>query len=139
MSLANRGKKAEDLLQAQLKLLSSMADTHFFRFPDARAGSAKEAPADFSVLRRGKLYLLECKEVAHDYRLPVGNLSPEQVARMTRWTLAGAEAHVLIYHSTLKAWRSQPVAYYTPRPTGSWNFSEQPTQTLKELLSCLLC
>jgi penicillin-binding protein-related factor A (putative recombinase) len=90
--------------------------------------------ADFLLVSRGKVTLLEVKEVAHDFRLPVGNFKPENRARMRLFQLAGADCQVLIYHSTTKQWRSLPLDYFGTQSTGSWDLREVPLTTLKETL-----
>lgn len=131
---ANRGKVAEKLVKRQLEKLSLQSNTASYRLPDAHAGSFQATLADFLLVHKGVMYLLEVKETQHDYRLPVANYSPDQVARMRRFQLAGAEAHVLIYHANLSKWRTAPVDYFLTREGGSWDLRNLPLQELENIL-----
>lgn len=133
-SPTNRGKVAEKLVKKELDKLSLQSDTASFRLPDAHAGSFQTTLADFLLLHRGVMHLLEVKETQHDYRLPHGNYSPDQVARMRRFQLAGAEAHVLIYHSGIGKWRTAPVDYFLERTGGSWDLRGLPLRELPDIL-----
>jgi penicillin-binding protein-related factor A (putative recombinase) len=133
-SPADRGKQAEKEVKKILTKLSLRSDTAFIRLPDARAGSYQTALCDFQLLYQGTLYLLEVKETKHNYRLPHGNYSHDQVARMRRWQLAGAEAHVLIYHTELNKWRTAPVDYFLDRTGGSWDLRDLDLMELDQIL-----
>ena len=135
MSAANRGKEGEALLQKHLALLNSAIDTAFYRMPDARSGSMKVALADFLMMRRGKLALIECKQVAHDFRLPHGNFDKAQVARQRIWKAAGCDSIVLIYHSTTGKWRGYDIDRFITREGGSWDLRDSPESTLAILLA----
>lgn len=135
MTTANRGKQAETLLKLYLTKLAKQADTVFYRLPDMHAGNRSPTIADFLLLNKGQLFLLECKQVNHATRLPHGNFSPDQVARMRTWSLAGASAIVLIYHTPLDAWRGLPLDHFLDRSQGgSWDLSHIPTVKLEDLL-----
>ena len=133
-SKANRGKGAEDAVKASLAKLSEQGHTTFLRLPDARAGSFQKALCDFVLLHKGLLHLLEVKEVAHDCRLPHGNFDSGQVAKMRRWKLAGAEAFVLVYHSTTQRWRFADVDFFVDRTGGSWDLRKLPEYALVDIL-----
>jgi penicillin-binding protein-related factor A (putative recombinase) len=133
-SPADRGKTAEKEVKKVLTKLSLRSDTAFERLPDARAGSFQTAMCDFIMTHKGTMFLLEVKEVAHDYRLPHGNYSKDQVARMRRWQLAGAKAFVLIYHTKLSKWRVAPVDYFVERTGGSWDLRNLGLQNLEDIL-----
>lgn len=133
-SPANRGKVAEKLVKKFLDKLSLNSNTASHRFPDARAGSFQATLADFVLVHKGTMYLLEVKEVQHAYRLPHGNLGLDQVARMRRFQLAGAEAHLLVYHSGLGKWRTAPVDYFLTREGGSWDLRNLPVRELEDIL-----
>lgn len=135
MTTANRGKVAESLLKVHFTKLAKQADTVFYRLPDAHSGNRSPTLADFLLLNKGQLYLIECKQVNHAARLPYGNFSPDQVARMRMWTLAGATAIVLIYHTPLDAWRGLPLDHFLDRSQGgSWDLSNIPTVKLEDLI-----
>jgi hypothetical protein len=123
--IGRRGKWAEGRLKKFLKDQEVHNSTHY-RFPDARAGSFTVTPCDFMFMREGKLTLLEVKEVEHAHRLPHRNFSPDQVARMRVWALAGANANVIVFHSTLNQWRVIPIYYFLQRDAGSWSLTEYP-------------
>jgi len=133
-SPADRGKQAEKEVKKVLTKLSLRSDTAFIRLPDARAGSFQTALCDYQLMHKGTLYLLEVKETKHNYRLPHGNYSTDQVARMRRWQLAGAEAHVLILHKELNKWRTAPVDYFLDREGGSWDLRNLELLNLDDIL-----
>lgn len=128
---ADRGKTAEKDVRTYLEKLALHKDYVWHRFPDARSGSRAEAPADFMLLVRKKLVLLEVKEVAHDYRLPHDNFDTGQIARMTRFQMAGATAYVFVLHSTTGMWRAAPVSRFANREGGSWDLSDLPACSLE--------
>ena len=138
--IGDRGKTAERLVKKKLASLEAANFCHA-RWPDRRAGSFVAALADFLVMRSSRLTLLEVKETQHEFRLPYGSFGDEQIARMRMWHLAGAQAHILVYSSTLKVWRAEDVDWFftnkilkteVGKPIGSWNLSEVPTTTLDE-------
>lgn len=135
--IGQRGKWAEGRLKAHFKKLENATAAHF-RFPDARSGSLQTAPADFAFLRDGKLYLIEVKEVHHDFRLPHGNFRSDQVARMRLWEAAGATSLVLIFHSTTAKWRVLPASFFVERHGGSWDLSRFPLMDEKSAFTALL-
>lgn len=106
-----RGKYAETQVKNRLKKLESSSVVHH-RFPDARAGSFTATLSDFMILKNGKLTLLEVKETQHARRLPYLNFNAAQIAKMRMWKAAGAQAHVLIFHSTEKLWRVGDVEWF---------------------------
>lgn len=132
---ANRGKYAESLLKNHFTRLAKQIDTVFHRLADARAGSFAPALADFLLLNKGQLYLIECKQVNHTHRLPHGSFNERQVASMRTWQLAGAQAIILIYHTPLDAWRGLPLDHFLDRSQGgSWDLSHIPTVKLEDLI-----
>lgn len=131
----NRGKQAETLLKAHFAKLAKQADTAFYRLPDAHSGAFTPTLADFLLLNKGQLYLIECKQVNHTHRLPYANFKDSQVARMRVWGLAGAKPIVLIYHTPLDAWRGLPLDHFLDRSQGgSWDLSHTPTVKLEDLI-----
>lgn len=133
-SPADRGKVAEGKVKTALEKLAKQADTAFYRLPDARAGSMKETLADFLVCSKNRMYLLEVKETEHEYRLPHGNFTTDQVARMRRFEMAGALSFVMVYHSTLEMWRYGRIELFRERVGGSWDLRNLPLLTLDEVL-----
>ena len=131
-----RGKASEKQVSAALSTFDGRQDTTWWRVPDARAGSLQPALADFLLLHRQHLILIEVKEVAHAFRLPFHNFDVGQVARMRRFKLAGAHSFVLTYFKPLKKWRCVEIDWFTVRPEGaSWDFREFPAVDLKEILN----
>lgn len=125
---ALRGKYAEGHIRAQLKKLAdSRSDLDFDRLQDAhsaRGHFSTPQAGDFLVIHKGVPFYLEVKEVAHDYRLPVGNFGLDQRARMRKKVLAGAKAIVLVYFSNLKVWRVAGLDYFGLQSTGSWDMRD---------------
>lgn len=125
-SQANKGKSLESRFKALCEVYEGKAKFSAHRFPDAHAGSRVPTLADFQTLYAGKLRLVECKEVAFDHRLPHKNFRSDQVARMRKWQLAGAESWVLIHHTTGNFYRVLPVDRFLDRSTGgSWKFTAE--------------
>lgn len=121
-SAANRGKASEDVFKKWAKAKSdSTFDFAFYRYPDAHAGSLVSAPADFMIMHKGLMSLIEIKEINHEFRLPVKNFRPDQVARMRKFALAGAGGLVLIYFKPVGKWRAVPVDYFLNPEGASWN------------------
>lgn len=140
-----RGKKLESDFRAVCKKFAMKANFDFHRYPDAKAGSMVDAPADFHTLRSGLLRVIECKETEHLNRLPYANFDSGQVARMRRAILAGAEGWVIIHHTKDKLYRALPVERFYERAekgsgVGSWFFEagEGLTSTKLEILAKLI-
>lgn len=73
--------------------------------------------------------VIEVKEVAHAYRLPVQNFGIDQVGRMQIRALAGSEPLVLVCFrppDEKPCWRTAPLEFFQERPSkaGSWDFRE---------------
>lgn len=122
MDTTNRGKLAEDILLKHLQLLSKNAECIHMRIPDAHGGALAPKPGDFLHMKAGELFLIECKSVMHEYRLPYKNVDPGQVARLRRWALAGAKSYIMIYHANVDKWRVRPADHFVERPFSSWDF-----------------
>ena len=132
---SNRGKTAEDLLKKAFAEMSTRTDTAFYRLPDARSGSWQATLADFLVGQQGRAFLVECKEVEHDYRLPHGNFGVDQVARLRMFQSTRAYSSVvLIYHSRLELWRAYNVERFVVREGGSWDLRDTEPKPLKQIL-----
>jgi Holliday junction resolvase len=137
MTTTNRGKIAEGQVK---KILSSITRQDFAwnRLPDAHAGSRQPTLADFLLVNRGMPILLEVKETAHDFRLPVGNFKLENRARMRIFQLAGAKCVILIHHSKTKVWRCIGLDYFGTQDTGSWDLRSTSELNLKEAIELCL-
>lgn len=135
---SNRGKVAEAKVLKELKLLSSLVNFDFERITDAyssRGGSTVSRPGDFLAFQSGKAFVLEIKEMAHDYRLPKGNFKQDQRARMLKRHYAGCHCHVLIYSTTAQLWWCLPITYFGSEATGSWDLRDLPTNSIRGHMS----
>ena len=139
-TVGTRGKYAETQVKKKLASLESARQSSY-RVPDARSGSFAVALADFLIMRDGRMTLLEVKEVAHDFRLSHTNLGLDQIARMRMWASAGAQADVLVYHSTTKLWRTAEIHWFHEnyrkvdgdgKKVGSWDLRSLEHVTLDE-------
>lgn len=131
---ADRGKDAESIINKVLIKLALRADTAFYRLPDARAGSRRPTLSDYFMMHKGVTFLLEVKEIEHEYRLPHKNFEKDQVARMRRFKFAGAKTYVLIYHSTLDKWRCSELDFFEAREGGSWDLRSLELQDLHDII-----
>lgn len=133
---ADRGKKTENEVHKLLKAWEAAQPCREFnRLIDTRAAGrvVKAAAADFDFFqgptrqRHGSQHgLIEVKEVKHDFRLPVKNVS--QLPRLVRRAQCGGYCVVLIFHSTTKLWRAVPALYlHENRDGASWDLRGQPT------------
>lgn len=132
--VGERGKWAEKEVS---KALSTCArtDLAFHRMPDARAGSMKATLADFLLLVRGTMILLEVKEVNHSFRIPHGNFDKDKVARMRRFQLAGARSIVVMYFKPEDKWRCAPLDFFLTREGGSWDMRPFELQPLSNIIN----
>lgn len=135
-SAADRGKGAETKVRDRLNVLANAADVAFWRPPDLRAGSMQPALCDFLVMYKGRLTLLEVKETAKDGVLPCANFSSDQVARMQKWRLAGANSMVLVLCTKTGMWRALALDRFIQRPSkyGSWDLKDVTPNTLEHWL-----
>lgn len=134
---SNRGKVAEGKVKKELELLSTLANFDFERIVDSyssRGGASASRPGDFLAFQAGVPFLLEVKEVAHDFRLPRGNFKTDQRGRMMKRHYAGCLCYVLIYSSTTGLWRMLPITYFGTETTGSWDLSTVPATDLRSLM-----
>ena len=141
MTTANRGKSAESALSSLLSKLSAKhSDFCIERIADAyssRGALATPRAGDFVVYTKGKNFLIELKEVKHDFRLPKPNFKRDQRARMKVRQLAGSICFVLVHHSTTDTWRDIPLDYFGTEETGSWDLSSFPTINLNDIVEKL--
>jgi penicillin-binding protein-related factor A (putative recombinase) len=142
MSEANRGKVGEGKLDKEFKKLDlSLPNFTYERIYDARSSMGKMANprcGDFVLYHQGRNLLLEVKEVAHDYRLPVGNFELDQRARMRKRQIAGSICGVIVYHSTTEVWRLMPLDWFGTLNKGSWDFRNTRAYTMPDLLQGLI-
>lgn len=105
MPKPNAGKWAEKEVQTWLNAASTQAhDFSWHRFPDAKAarGALAAQPADYLVVERGNVYLVEVKETAQTNRLPKAKVS--QWSSLKKFYWAGAVVVVLVYMSAIDKW-----------------------------------
>lgn len=142
-TVGTRGKWAEGKVKdVLLKLETSDAKFTFNRVQDAHAAGGRfvAQAGDFQAFRflNGvrRNFLIEIKEVAHDFRLSYNNFTGDKVARMWKRSLAGSECLVFVYHTTSKVWREVPFEVFLSRPitAGSWDLSTYPTGSISNLL-----
>lgn len=127
---ADRGKWAEkEVAKVLAHYNSKYSKFAFDRLPDARAarGALKAQLCDFIAIHGGHppmFYMVEVKEVKHDYRLPRDKVS--QLPRMRAWSMAGGLGVILVFHSTIQKWRGIELGDLEGNPP-SWDLSEHPT------------
>lgn len=143
---ANRGKVAEAAVKKFLKdTEGAIMEFTFNRCLDAHAAGGKfpAQAGDFQAFYKFDLplgesgfisrmgmptisrnFIIEVKEVKHDFRLPHGNYSTDKVARVSKRVLAGTEAIVVVLHTTTKTWRAVPFAFFQTRAGGSWDLRQ---------------
>lgn len=146
MTAANRGKVSEARIKAHLKGLSeSYANFSYERVYDAHAagGRAQAQAGDFRAFHRyeeiyapdsliravSRNWVIEVKEVGHDYRLAHKNFGEDKVARMQKAALSGREPVVVVYHTATKLWRIVPFEVFLTRTGGSWNLTPYEAMT----------
>ncbi len=143
MSQGQRGKFAESKVRDALNVLAQQSDFNFMRLPDARAGSFVPTTADFLVGNNGVGWMLEVKEVQHEFRLPRHNYPTEQRSRVRMWEMAGFRSLVVVgflplkgavYRADRRMWRMNSLKYFTGDDTSSWDMRDQPLLTLAEAL-----
>lgn len=162
-SSSNRGKSAEKQVRDILDGFNTrVAGFCFNRVPDAHmAGGRFPAQAgDFQAFRliktgssamdfgrRGmcatddgseltfsRNFIIEVKEVKHDFRLPSKNYSEDKVARVQKRVWAGTEAVVAVLHTTTGLWRLVPFAVFTERKP-SWDLTAHPHVDIETALA----
>jgi len=147
---ANRGKSAERIVREILDGFNTRVagfcfnrnlDAHAAggRFP-AQAGDYQAFYLDKDgylekMFWRSRNFIIEVKEVAHDFRLPQKNYSADKVARVQKRVMAGTEAIVAILHTTTGLWRLVPFALFTGERPTSWVLSEYPYVDIESALA----
>lgn len=138
----NRGKYAEGKTRDYLKLLETqLAGFTFNRVQDAHSAGGRFTPqaGDFQAFHlqadRSRNFIIEVKEVAHDFRLPHKNYSEDKVARVQKRAMAGTECLVLVCHTTTKLWRAVPFDVFRTRTGGSWDLRTEPVVDYKAALA----
>lgn len=160
---ANRGKQAEKEIRAILNDMNRLnVGFTFDRVPDAHAAGGRFQPlaGDYQAFVKGSYavsqgdtgytllwapggegapasrnFLIEVKEVKHDFRLPHKNYSEDKVARVQKRVWAGSEAIVPVLHTTTGEWRLVPFEVFTKRSGGSWDLSAYPPVDIRAALA----
>lgn len=140
-SAANRGKVAEKHVNNALKSMNDHnANFTFNRVPDAHAAGGRFQPLAgdfqaFALYQAGTLqfpepysrnFIVEVKEVKHDFRLPHKNYSEDKVGRVNKRVWAGTEAIVAVLHTTNMMWRLVPLEVFVDRAGASWDLRGFP-------------
>jgi len=134
-----RGKYAEEKVKAFLSKLEATGPSWHMRLPDARAGSFTATTGDFIWVYNSNPFMIEVKEVDHNFRLPHANFKPDQVARLRAAAYGGVLPVVLIYFTPLKLWRLVPITVFVDRSVGgSWDLSKIEPTSLQECLETYL-
>jgi len=102
---ANKGKKSETNAKKLFEQLLNDKQFVFYRCPDARQcrGRIRKQPGDFFMWYAGRSYIIEVKEVKHDFRLPKKRLT--QFPKMLRYSMAGVIPVTIVFHTTTMLWR----------------------------------
>lgn len=125
-----RGKKAEEKVNAILKRWNEKAGFAYFRLPDARAAMGRLAaqPGDFVYYHGGILDpdwsgIIEVKSTAHNFRIAKDKIS--QLATLKKLEAAGARSVILVWHTESDVWRAiDPCDLEDGVP--SWDLSRFP-------------
>jgi len=127
----SNGKIAENKVRAYLKKLATHPDHWWHRFPDAGVcrGRLPKQPADFMAMYRGRMTLLEVKEVASADKVPVSRLT--QLPKMRRFIMAGGSALFIFWHYNHRHWRVVDVRTI-PEDIGA-SLDLTPWETMEEL------
>lgn len=121
-----RGKSAEKAVEDIFKRWNEQLGFAWHRFPDARAamGRLSAQPADYLYFSRGGGGFLEVKESKHDYRIAKDKIG--QLAVLKKFLHAGADAWILVHHTTIDRWRIVS-AYELSLGQPSWVLTDFPT------------
>lgn len=92
------------------------------------------ATADGSEMTFSRNFIIEVKEVKHDFRLPQKNYDAAKVARVQKRVWAGTEAVVAVLHTTTGLWRLVPFAVFTERKP-SWDLTAYPHVDIETALA----
>lgn len=128
MAFANRGVFAEGRVQSYLEWWQAQSPVReFSRLVDSKSAgrTIKAAKADFEYFSDlPKAHgLIEVKQTEHTCRLERSKLS--QLPALRKREKCGGQSYVLVYHSTLKAWRCLSVPWLAEHgDKGSWNLHE---------------
>lgn len=145
-AIGQRGKDTEKQVEAHLNALNvRYLNFAWERLPDARAagGRLKAQICDYLAWwsycsgETGRdvhvSYVIEAKEIAHDYRLPRDKLP--QIPRMRKVVRAGALGIVIVHHTSNDTWRVIPLEAFKGEAPPSWDLRPyRAHETLQEAL-----
>lgn len=98
-------------------------------------------PNDVKGYHFSRNFIIEAKELKHDFRLPAKNYSSDKIARVEKRVRAGTEAVVLICHwpkTDKEFWRLVPHEVFTDQSKPSWDLRPYPVVDWKSALSDFL-
>lgn len=127
--MGKRGKEAEKKVKEALEeFANSNPNFDWERILDARSAGGRfpARPGDFGFFGLKLHGLIEVKEVKHAFRLPHGNFSTSQVAKLKKRKRAGGYTLIIVYHSPTKKYRAAPLSFFEERTGGSWDLSKLP-------------
>lgn len=131
----DRGKVGEKKVKEALTVLKARCPGfNFKKIADAYAGSLTPVAGDFSVEYLKRSYVIEVKEVAHDFRLPHNNVSFRQLALMRKKRTSGVVCFFLVYHSLQNEWRCICLDFLSAREGGSWDLRGHEVKPLSRIL-----
>lgn len=99
---------------------------------DADSKGPRTVNGSPAILQISRNFIIEVKEVKHDFRLPSKNYSEDKVARVQKRVWAGTEAVVAVLHTTTGLWRLVPFHIF-PLRAPSWDLRLYPTTDNIEL------
>ena len=130
VTAANRGKEGEKLFHAALERVNAKQhDFDYERIDDARSASghmSKPRTGDFIAFSKSYNWVIEVKQVQHEFRLPRANFPRDQRARMKKRELSGGIPVLFIYFAPLLQWRMINPSAMGFEDTGSWDLSHLP-------------
>ena len=125
MTLANRGKASEKIVEAIFKKWNNQMDFSWHRFPDSRSarGALAAQPGDFLYFCKSRAGVVEVKHTEHAYRVAKDKIS--QLMVLKKFAQAGASSLILIHHGLKNVWRVlDPLSLASDVP--SWDLREFP-------------
>lgn len=109
----DKGKVLEGDFKKAMVQMTKDPLCFYYRIPDALStaslvkgkmrGRGGKRPGDFFVFYNGTAFLIELKEVAHDYRIATSRFT--QLAKMKRFAMTGNTSGAIVFHTTTGLWR----------------------------------
>ena len=134
--------RIQDAHSARGVFASQAGDFEWFYDTGKLAGVIENGGPGKKAVAYTRNGVIEVKEVEHAYRLPHKNFGPEKVARMRKRQLGGSEPLVIVCHhiygsDTKPLWRFVEFDVFLQREGGSWDLTDWPVYTNKELGAAL--